>query len=113
MNATVAIFKALADETRLRIVALLLAEQELCVCDIIDSLKLPQSTVSRHLAYLRKSGLVKDRRCGNWMYYSIPRKGSEFHSELLELIRSHVAQSPATATDRACLQELAAQNRCT
>lgn len=106
-------FKALADETRLRILALLLTKEELCVCDIISALKLPQSTVSRHLAYLRKNGLVKDRRNGNWMYYSILDKGNEFQLELLELIGRHVARYPSTTADRARLQELADQDRCT
>ena len=106
-------FKALADETRLRILALLLTQEELCVCDLIAALKLPQSTVSRHLAYLRKNGLVIDRRCGNWMYYSIMGQGNAFQSELLELIRSHAARFPSTTADRACLQEFAGQDRCT
>lgn len=63
-------FKALADETRLRILALLL-EGELCVCELIAALELPQSTVSRHLATLRNSGWVTDRRQGVWMYYRL------------------------------------------
>lgn len=64
------LFKALADETRLRVLALLL-EGELCVCELIAALELPQSTVSRHLAYLRNSGWVTDRRQGVWMYYRL------------------------------------------
>src|SRR3954467_10780395 len=62
------VFKALADKTRLRILALL-GNNEVCVCHIHDSLGLPQPTVSRHLAYLRKSGLVARRRDGAWMHY--------------------------------------------
>ena len=57
------LFKALADSTRLRILGLLLTG-EVCVCDIHQSLKIPQSKTSRHLAYLRKSGLVETRREG-------------------------------------------------
>ena len=68
MKDNAQLYKALADETRLRILALLLAEGELCVCDIIAALKLPQSTISRHLAYLRKTRWVNDRRCGLWIY---------------------------------------------
>jgi ArsR family transcriptional regulator, arsenate/arsenite/antimonite-responsive transcriptional repressor len=64
------IFKALADRTRLRILGLLLAG-EVCVCDIHESLKIPQSRASRHLAYLRKSGLVATRRNGLWVYYRL------------------------------------------
>src|SRR4029453_13100847 len=63
-------FKALADRTRLRILALL-GNNEVCVCPIPDSLGLPQPTVSRHLAYLRRSGLVKARRDGVWMHYRV------------------------------------------
>lgn len=64
------LFKALADETRLRILGLL-AAGEVCVCDIHGALGVPQPTASRHLAYLRRSGLVAARREGQWMHYSI------------------------------------------
>jgi len=62
--------QSLSDETRLRILALLTAG-ELCVCDLMAVLDLPQSTVSRHLAYLRNAGLVEDRRQGVWMFYRL------------------------------------------
>ena len=65
-----ALFKALADATRLRILGLLLTG-EVCVCDIHESLKIPQSKASRHLAYLRKSGLVETRRDGLWIHYRL------------------------------------------
>ena len=64
------LFKALADKTRLRILALL-GSNEVCVCHIHDSLGLPQPTVSRHLAYLRRTGLVSARRDGVWMHYQV------------------------------------------
>jgi ArsR family transcriptional regulator, arsenate/arsenite/antimonite-responsive transcriptional repressor len=64
------VFKALADRTRLRILALL-GKNEVCVCHLHDSLGLPQPTVSRHLAYLRRSGLVAARRDGVWMHYRV------------------------------------------
>lgn len=64
------VLKALADATRLRLLGLLLAG-EVCVCDLHDSLRLPQSKVSRHLAYLRKAGLVDTRRKGLWVYYRL------------------------------------------
>ncbi len=70
MKKTAQRFKALSDETRLRILTLLTAG-ELCVCDLMAVLDLPQSTVSRHLAYLRNTGLVEDRRRGVWMYYRL------------------------------------------
>jgi ArsR family transcriptional regulator, arsenate/arsenite/antimonite-responsive transcriptional repressor len=64
------LFKALADATRLRILGLLLSG-EVCVCDIHESLKIPQSKASRHLAYLRRSGLVETRREGLWIHYRL------------------------------------------
>src|SRR6185436_9171875 len=64
------LFKALADATRLRILGLLLTG-EVCVCDIHETLKIPQSKASRHLAYLRRSGLVETRRDGLWIHYRL------------------------------------------
>ena len=64
------LFKALADATRLRILGLLLTG-EVCVCDIHESLKIPQPKASRHLAYLRRSGLVETRREGLWVHYRL------------------------------------------
>lgn len=64
------IFKALGDETRLKIVRLL-AGREHCVCEIYSALKLSQPKVSRHLAYLRRAGVVKNRKVGLWQQYSL------------------------------------------
>ena len=64
------VFKALGDATRLRILWLLLTG-EVCVCDIHESLKIPQPKTSRHLAYLRRSGLVETRRDGLWIHYRL------------------------------------------
>ncbi len=63
-------FKALGDETRLRMLGLL-RHGELCVCDITEVLKLPQSTASRHLAYLKNSNWITGARKGKWMYYRL------------------------------------------
>lgn len=70
MKKAALIFKSLADETRLRILVLL-SRGERCVCDIMAVLALPQSTASRHLAYLRNAGWVTGTRRGVWMYYRI------------------------------------------
>ena len=64
------LFKAMADQTRLRILALL-AGGEVCVCDIHETLRIPQPRASRHLAYLRRTGLVLDRKDGLWVYYRL------------------------------------------
>ena len=66
------LFKALADATRLRILRLLMAG-ELCVCNIHDALNVPQAKASRHLAYLRRVGLVSTRRDGLWVYYRLSK----------------------------------------
>jgi ArsR family transcriptional regulator len=99
MEQTVNLFKALADETRLRILALLYAEGELCVCDIIAALLLPQSTVSRHLAYLKKAATVIDRREGLWIYYSINRS-HQLMTELEPVLRKSLHEFPVSASDR-------------
>jgi ArsR family transcriptional regulator, arsenate/arsenite/antimonite-responsive transcriptional repressor len=89
MKKTAQLFKALSDETRLRILALLTAG-ELCVCDLMAVLELPQSTVSRHLAYLRNAALVEDRRQGVWMYYRLATPTTDF-GDLAELIQQRLA----------------------
>jgi ArsR family transcriptional regulator len=72
MDGFIAALKAISDESRLRILNLLLGRGELCVCDIEAILGATQTKVSRHLAYLRRSGLVSARRSGLWILYSIP-----------------------------------------
>jgi ArsR family transcriptional regulator len=93
------VFKALADKTRLRILALL-GNNEVCVCHIHDSLGLPQPTVSRHLAYLRKSGLVAARRDGVWMHYQIPRSLSPLARGVVGAAVDVLQRVPATNQDR-------------
>jgi ArsR family transcriptional regulator len=93
------LFKALADKTRLRILALL-GNNEVCVCHIHDSLGLPQPTVSRHLAYLRKSGLVAARRDGVWMHYQVSHSPSPVVRSVLDASVRALQQLPATTQDR-------------
>ena len=93
------LFKALADKTRLRILALL-GSNEVCVCHIHDSLGLPQPTVSRHLAYLRKSGLVTARRDGVWMHYEMSRSLSPVLQGVVAAAVNALQQLPATSVDR-------------
>ena len=64
------LFQALADTTRLRILGLLL-NGEVCVCEIHGALRIPQPKASRHLAYLRRAGLVATRRDGLWVHYRL------------------------------------------
>jgi ArsR family transcriptional regulator len=93
------LFKALADKTRLRILALL-GNNEVCVCHIHDSLGLPQPTVSRHLAYLRKSGLVAARRDGVWMHYRVSSSLSPVIQRVVTAAVDALQQLPATTQDR-------------
>jgi len=105
MKNTAQVFKALSDETRLRIMGLLIAGEELCVCDIIAALDLPQSTVSRHLAYLRNSGLLEDRRQGVWMYYRINQDNKNFIPSLLDILAVIFNDLDQTAHDRRSLND--------
>ncbi len=97
------IFKALSDPIRVRIVLLLQSEGELCVCDLMAVLKLPQSTVSRHLAYLKRSCWVDIRRQGVWMYYQLSQESCQMCRELLDILLRHAAELPEAKADRASL----------
>jgi ArsR family transcriptional regulator len=104
METKVQLFKALADETRLKILWLLLEEKELSVGDITGVLLIPQSTVSRHLRYLLNAGLVKDRREGQSVYYRIPVVPGSREGKLLQLMREMLTDLPATRALRQSLQ---------
>ncbi|HXT33309.1 MAG TPA: metalloregulator ArsR/SmtB family transcription factor [Vicinamibacterales bacterium] len=93
------VFKALADKTRLRILALL-GNNEVCVCHMHDSLGLPQPTVSRHLAYLRRSGLVEARRDGVWMHYQVSRALTPLVRGIVGAAIDALRQVPAANQDR-------------
>ena len=81
------IFKALSDNTRLRIVRLLIqAGKELCVCEIMDSLHESQYNVSRHLRELKIAGLVKERKTGKWVFYSLTEATKEFQKLVLHAV---------------------------
>lgn len=67
----VELFKCLADETRLKSVLLIKQKKELCVCELMAALELSQPKVSRHLAQLKKAGLLSDRRHGQWVFYRL------------------------------------------
>ena len=87
------LFKALGDETRLRIVALL-SHGELCVCHLEDALRLSQPKVSRHLAILRLTGVVQDRREGSWVYYALAAQDDpDCQQQLKTLVRTFAKRS--------------------
>ena len=81
-----ALFQALGDSTRLRILGLLLSG-EVCVCDIHESLKIPQPKASRHLAYLRRAGLVETRRDGLWIHYRLASTADPVVGAITDAVR--------------------------
>jgi ArsR family transcriptional regulator len=99
-----ALFKALADETRLRILGLLLAG-EVCVCDIHESLKIPQSKASRHLAYLRRSGLVDTRRSGLWIHYRLAPLADPVLAAVVDAVRHALSHVDVVQADGARLHK--------
>ncbi|MGY4494365.1 metalloregulator ArsR/SmtB family transcription factor [Pseudomonas sp. TE3610] len=80
-----AVFKCLGDETRARIMLLVRAEQELCVCELIAALDDSQPKISRHLAQLRACGLLADRRQGQWVYYRLHPELPDWVLQVLQL----------------------------
>lgn len=110
MKTTAQLFKALSEETRLRILALLLGG-ELCVCELMGVLGLPQSTISRHLAYLRNSGWVKGRRLGVWMYYRLAEMPTPLAGDLAEVLGKRLIELPAAQQDYAALEEFRRTNK--
>lgn len=100
MKHTAEFFKSLADETRLRLLLLLHDGREHCVCDLMHALDMPQSTVSRHLAYLKRSGWLQDRRGGVWMYYSLNRERDGFFQAQLVLLVNRLADNEVSCRDR-------------
>ena len=90
-------FKCLSDETRLNLVTLVTENKELCVCDLTEKLQLSQPKISRHLALLRSSGLLQDRRQSQWVYYSInPQLPTWCHDVLNLLVSSQTIANKAS-----------------
>jgi len=102
----VPLFAALADSTRLRLLNLM-ADREVCVCYFVEILRQGQPKISRHLAYLRKAGIVSARREGRWMHYRIERPAdaataSLLASTLASLKKDRGMQLDLATLDRAC-----------
>jgi ArsR family transcriptional regulator len=93
------LFKALADEARLRILNILIRSGELCVCDIEAIMGFTQTKVSRHLGYLKRAGLVQDRREGLWMLYSIAKPKDDQHKKILAILKEILASHPVAGRD--------------
>lgn len=91
-------FRAFSDPTRLRILNLL-GRGELCVCDLVRIIGAPQPKISRHLAYLRRAGLVSGRKEGLWMYYQLTPAQNVFHRKLIECLECCFSDVPKLARD--------------
>jgi ArsR family transcriptional regulator, arsenate/arsenite/antimonite-responsive transcriptional repressor len=98
-------FKALADRTRLRVIHLL-GDDEVCVCFFVEVLKTNQPKISRHLAYLRRAGLVSARREGKWMHYRVIEPPDAQAAKIFSELRDWLAKNPEMQRDRARLTRL-------
>jgi ArsR family transcriptional regulator len=99
-------FRAVADPTRLRILNLLRGGER-CVCELVDTLGVPQPKASRHLAYLRRAGLVSVRKQGLWSYYRLASARNSFHAKLLECLATCCGSVPVMTRDARRMQRYA------
>ena len=98
-------FRALADSTRLRIINLI-SDQEVCVCFFVEILKTNQPKISRHLAYLRRAGIVSTRREGIWMHYRIATPKDENAARVLQEVREWLVKDSLMQQDRTRLNKI-------
>jgi ArsR family transcriptional regulator len=96
------LFRALADPTRLRLLNLV-ADREICVCYFVEILGISQPKISRHLAYLRRAGIVAARRQGRWMHYRLVVPQDSVASAILKETLTHLRQRPAMRRELAQL----------
>jgi len=97
------LFKALADQTRLRCLMLMAEEGELCVCELTHALDTTQPMISRHLAHLRQAGIVADRRQGQWIYYRLHPEMPRWAKKVIAATARGVVEATPFTTDRAAL----------
>src|SRR6202165_5433628 len=96
------LFRALADPTRLRLLNLI-ADREICVCFFVEILGISQPKISRHLAYLRRAGIVAARRQGRWMHYRLVAPPDAVASAILKETLAHLRQRPDMQSELAAL----------
>jgi ArsR family transcriptional regulator len=99
------VFRALADRTRLRLLNLM-GDDEVCVCFLVEALKLTQPKISRHLAYLRRAGIVASRRDGKWMHYRLTQPNDGYAAGVLSAVRDWLVNDPVMQSDRGRLLRL-------
>lgn len=100
MNDLAKVFKALADDTRLMMLGILLKHGEQCVCAFEDGLGISQSKSSRHLRYLANAGLLDDRREGTWIYYRIKQTPAKETAILLKTLKDLIAGDRLKETEQ-------------
>jgi ArsR family transcriptional regulator len=105
------LFRAFSDRTRLRMLYLLRG-REMCVGDLTTTLGLPQPTASRHLAYLRRTGLVNVRKAGLWCLYSMAKPRSPFHARLLECLGCCFDEVPELKADATRAEQVLRNGGC-
>jgi ArsR family transcriptional regulator, arsenate/arsenite/antimonite-responsive transcriptional repressor len=96
------LFRTLADPTRLRLLNLI-ADREICVCYFVEILRISQPKVSRHLAYLRRAGIVASRREGKWMHYRLAMPKDKVPASILRETLKHLKKAPQMRRDVARL----------
>jgi ArsR family transcriptional regulator len=99
------LFKALADRTRLRLIHLM-GDDEVCVCFCVEVLKTNQPKISRHLAYLRRAGLVAARRDGKWIHYRLIQPADPHAARIFNELRDSLASNPQMQSDKARLEQI-------
>lgn len=99
------LFKALADQTRLRLINLI-GDDEVCVCFFVEVLKINQPKISRHLAYLRRAGVVSARREGKWIHYRLVEPPDPHAANIFREVRAALPNDPAMKSDRARLEKI-------
>ena len=99
------LFKALADRTRLRLISLI-GDSEVCVCFFVAVLKSSQPKISRHLAYMRRAGIVAARREGKWMHYRLAEPPDEHAARIFRELRASLAEHPEFQRDREKLMQV-------
>ncbi len=109
MITPTALFKCLSDETRLRCVVLLYKEGRLCVCELTHALDLLQPKISRHLAQLRQSKLLRDSREGQWVYYQINPELPAWAFEILDVATKQSATDAKQKKDHDRLQAMSSR----
>lgn len=109
MDNTLAIFKSLADLNRLRIMAALLQEDELCACQLTELLGITGPTVSRHLSLMQSAGLVLARKEGRWIFFKI--SDSLAFSFPLDWLKKRLLENPALEEDRIRLKRLMSEDK--